>query len=57
MYFDAGDIVDIYQDADTGIICCETKGKFDQEKWASFNKDDLAFCCDDNGDATCGLFK
>jgi len=56
VYFEAGDIIDVYVDEDTGIIVCETQGKFDQEKWDSLDHDQLAFTCNEDGEATTGLF-
>jgi hypothetical protein len=35
---------------------CLTQGTFDEAKWNSLDHDRLAFRCDENGKALCGLF-
>lgn len=38
------------------FICGETQGHFDQEAWDSLDQDRLAFKCNEDGEATNGLF-
>lgn len=50
-----GQIVQVEQDCN-GFIIGHTQGFFNQDKWQGLNHANLAFKCDDDGNAINGLF-
>ena len=47
----------VEQDAFCCFVHGLTPGRFDAEKWNSYNKEDLAFTVDEKGEITSGLIK
>jgi len=56
VYFEEGDHVEFH--FDSGFTVVDTRGKFDELKWAHLTRDGgkLPFTCDESGNAVNGLF-
>ncbi len=55
VFYNVGQVVDVEIQHER-FVCGITPGHLDQAKWNSLDQDRLAFKCNDEGTATCGLF-
>lgn len=56
VYYNEGDEIEIEPLDEPPYAKAITPGIFDEAKWNSLDHDRLAFRCDENGEALCGLF-